>query len=136
MERLLYGRDSVVVITWLSLVEIESAFAAKVRTGVVEPHNTAIARRSFQTDLQRGALVVAPQPNHTLYESARSLMFRYGTQEGLRTLDALQLAAALLLRRSAGISALVSSDLRLCRASILAGCPVLNPENPNIILTE
>lgn len=48
----------------------------------------------------------------------------------LRTLDALQLAVALDLRRLGQIDVLVAADQRLCRVASMAGCSVVNPEKP------
>jgi len=65
-----------------------------------------------------------------LYHTARLLLGKYGAAEGLRTLDALQLAIALDLKQAGQITVLVTADQRLCRAAILAGCPAVNPEKP------
>ena len=44
------------------------------------------------------------------FQSARKLLVLYGVAEGLRTLDALQLAVALDLQRAGQISVLVAAD--------------------------
>ena len=59
----------------------------------------------------------------------------YGAAEGLRTLDALQLAIALDLRESGRIAVIVTADQRLCRVASLAGCSAVNPEKPGPLLT-
>ena len=59
---------------------------------------------------------------------------KYGVTEGLRTLDALQLAVALDLQRLKLIAAMVAADQRLCRVTFLAGCSAINPEKPSPLL--
>jgi predicted nucleic acid-binding protein len=68
------------------------------------------------------------------FQSARKLLVRYGVEEGLRTLDALQLAMALDLRQLGQITVLVAADQRLCRVASLAGCPAVNPEQSGAVL--
>jgi len=63
------------------------------------------------------------------------LLARYGTDEGLRTLDALQLAVALGLRQLGIISVMVAADYRLCRVASLSDFPALNPEKPGPLLS-
>lgn len=58
----------------------------------------------------------------------------YSAAEGLRTLDALQLAIGLDLRQSGLITLIVTADQRLCRVSSLAGCSAVNPEKPGPLL--
>ena len=59
---------------------------------------------------------------------------QYGVEEGLRTLDALQLAVALDLRDLGQIDALVAADQRLCRVASLAGCTAIDPEQSGLIV--
>ena len=59
---------------------------------------------------------------------------RYGAAEGLRTLDALQLAIALDLRQVGLIALIVAADQGLCRVASLAGCSAVNPEKPGPLL--
>jgi len=58
-----------------------------------------IARRRFRADLARQRILVAPPVHEIHFHSARRLLIQYGAAEGLRTLDALQLAIALDLRQ-------------------------------------
>ncbi len=59
---------------------------------------------------------------------------RYGVTDGLRTLDALQLAIALDLRQLGLVDVIVAADQRLCRVASLAGCSAVNPEKPGSLL--
>lgn len=99
MDRIVDQAGSRSLISTLSIVELESVLAIKMRTG-----------------------------------ETRKLLVRYAAQEGLRTLDALQLAMALDLRQAAHISVLVTSDQRLLRVTALAGCSAVNPEHSGPLL--
>ena len=129
MDRILEQPDSRSLISHLSIVEFESVLAIKTRTGEIDQPALNVARRRFRADLARQRLTVAPvHEGH--FHSARKLLVQYGVGESLRTLDALQLAIALDLRRLGHIAALVAADQRLCRVTSLAGCIAINPEQP------
>jgi len=117
------------------MVEMESVFAIKARTGAVDERQVETARRCLRADLRQQRLLVGPpvQPRH--FQAARLLLVKYGAREGLRTLDALQLAIALDLKESGQIAVLIAADQRLCRVATLAGCPAANPEKPESALT-
>ena len=67
-------------------------------------------------------------------DSARQLVLKHGFAEALRTLDALQLAVALNLRRSGFEMVLVAAGQKLCRVAALAGFRVVNPEESPILI--
>ena len=79
-----------------------------MRTREINLQSLETASRRFRADLARRRLLVAPSVNG-------------GLAEGLRTLDALQLAVALDLRHMGHITALVAADQGLCRVASLAG---------------
>jgi predicted nucleic acid-binding protein len=112
------------------MVEMESVLAIKVRTGEINEQQAEVARRCLRADLRQRRLLVAPpmQPRH--FHAARLLPVKYGATEGLRTLDALQLAVALDMKGTGQIAVLLAADQRLCRVATLAGCPAANPEQP------
>jgi hypothetical protein len=130
MDRILEQPGSRSVISNLSIVELESVLAIKMRTGEINHQSLEIARRRFRADLARQRLLVAPSVNESHFQSARKLIVQYGVAEGLRTLDALQLAMTLYLRQMGQISVLVAADQRLCRVASLAGCSAVSPEQP------
>ena len=134
MDRILEEPNSRSLISHLSIVEFESVLAIKRRTGEIDQPALNIARRRFRADLARERLIVAPATHESHFQSARKLLVQYGVDEGLRTLDALQLATALDLRRQGHIGVLVAADQRLCRVASLAGCTAINPEQPGPIL--
>ena len=134
MDRILEERGSRSLISHLSILEMESVLAIKMRTGEIDEPAMEIARRRFRADLAQQRLLVAPPLLERHFNDARKLLVRYGVSEGLRTLDALQLAIALDLRQLGQISVLVAADQRLCRVASMSGCTSVNPEKPGPVL--
>jgi len=134
MERIATEPGSRCVVSRLSIVEMESVFAIKLRTGEIDGQQVEIARRCLRADLSQRRLLIGPPIQASHYHTARLLLVRYGAAEGLRTLDALQLAIALDLQKAGLITVLVTADQRLCRAATLAGCPAVNPEKPGPVV--
>ena len=134
MDRILEERGSRSLISHLSIVEMEAVLSIKMRTGEIDEPAMEIARRRFRADLAQYRLLVAPPVLERHFHSARKLLVQYGVPEGLRTLDALQLAIALDLRQIGQMDVLVAADQRLCRVASMAGCASLNPEKPGPVL--
>lgn len=134
MDRILEQPQSCSLISHLSIVEVESVLAIKTRTGEIDEQALAIARRRFRADIARQRLFVAPPVHERHFHSARRLLVQYGVPEGLRTLDALQLAIALDLRYLGHVDMVVAADQRLCRVASMAGCPAVNPEKAGPVL--
>lgn len=134
MDRLLEQVGSHSWISHLSIVEFESVLAIKTRTKEIDPPALEVARRRLRADLAQHRLLVAAPVREIHFHNARRLLSQYGVTDGLRTLDALQLAVALDLQQSGHVGVLVAADQRLCRVSILAGCPAVNPDSPGPML--
>ena len=134
MDSILEQPGSRSLISHLSIVELESVLAIKTRTGEIDEQALQIARRRFRADIARQHLLVAPPVHERHFHGARKLLIQYGVAEGLRTLDALQLAIALDLRQLGQVDVLVAADQRLCRVASMAGCPAVNPEKPGPVL--
>jgi predicted nucleic acid-binding protein len=134
MDRTLEQPGSRSLISHLSIVELESVLAIKTRTGEISEQGLQIARRRFRADIARQRLLVAPPVHERHFHSARRLLTQYGVAEGLRTLDALQLAIALDLRQHGQIDVFVAADRRLCRVASMAGCSAINPEKSGPLL--
>ena len=133
VESILRQPGSKLVISRLSLVEMESVFAIKVRTGTLDENGRSLALRRLRSDIARDRLSVGPpiEPKH--YRSAARLLRLYGVSPGLRTLDALQLAVALDMLEASWISAMLSADKRLCEVAEARGCPAIDPAKPGLI---
>ena len=130
LERIVQQSGSQAVISRLSLVEMESVFAIKVRVGEIDHAAQDIARRRLRADVAQGRLRIGPRIEEKHYQAARKYLVQFGVEHALRTLDALQLAVALDLNGAGAISAVISADLRLCRVAEIAGCPAIDPANP------
>jgi predicted nucleic acid-binding protein len=123
------GADGSIIISRLAGVELHSALALKTRTGHLDNERSAALRIRFLNDVASGAIaLVAVSEFH--YPAAERLIIRYGDRQGLRTLDALQLAVALEVQQRVGIDALVAADKVLCEVAALEGFAVINPEQP------
>jgi predicted nucleic acid-binding protein len=121
--------DRRIIISRLTGVELHSALALKTRTGHLDSDRAAALRLRFLNDVASGeiALVVVREFH---YPAAERLIIRYGDRQGLRTLDALQLAVALEVQDRVGVDALVAADKVFCAVATLEGFAVLNPEHP------
>jgi predicted nucleic acid-binding protein len=105
-EALAEAPDTRLIVSQLSLVEIQSVFATKV----ISPpagSKSLVSRRCFR--------------------SAERLICLHAVSNALRTVDALQLAVALELHRRDIVSAIVASDRNLGEVAALEGLPVINP---------
>jgi uncharacterized protein len=115
------------LISRLASVEMLSAFASKVRTGVFGIADYARLRGLFLADVKRRLLKPARILN-AHYQLAGDLIGKHGPSRQLRTLDALQLAVTLRIHRVTPIDHFVSADQRLCDIAALEGPAVINPE--------
>ena len=134
MDRMLEQRGARSLISHLSIVEMESVLAIKMRTGEIDKAAMEIARRRFRADLAQQRLLVAPPVSERPFHGARKLLVQHGVSEGLRTLDALQLAVALDLRQLGQIGTLVAAYQRLCRVASMKGWASVNPEKPGPVV--
>jgi predicted nucleic acid-binding protein len=116
-------------ISRLSVVEIQSVFARKVRTGAITPDDFRHLRRRFLTDLTKRKFDLMRMTGHH-YQEAERLLRQYGLTQGLRTLDALQLAVALDVHGRAGLDHFVCSDRSLLAVAAAEGLTILDPEHP------
>ena len=71
MDRILEQPDSRSLISHLSIVELESVLAMKMRTGEIDAQALLIARRRFRADIARQRLFVAPSVHERHFHSAR-----------------------------------------------------------------
>jgi len=127
LEQIVLDPAASILISRLSAVEIRSALAGKVRSGVISASDAADLRRRFFEDVANGLFrIVALTSEH--YEKAGELIERYGASHGLRTLDSLQLAVALDLYRCGAVEDLVAADKVVCKVAAVEGMPAIDPE--------
>ena len=117
-------------ISRLTVVELRSVFAIKVRTQVVTQEDVSLLLRQFQEDVvSRKFHVFAVHESE--FALAERLIERYAFDKPLRTLDAVQLAVALGLNSQGLIDHFVAADAALCEVAALEGLSVLDPEHPS-----
>jgi predicted nucleic acid-binding protein len=116
-----------ICISRLTLVEIPSVFAIKVRTQFISREDADALLRQFRGDIlaRRFAVYSIREPEFAL---ADRLIERYAFDLRLRALDALQIAVALRLRTRSLVDHFVAADKVLCEVAVSEGFSVLNPE--------
>jgi predicted nucleic acid-binding protein len=129
VERLLKESRARHFISRLTVAEVQSIFAGKVRTGAITQTDFHLLRRRFLTDVARQQFLVVRMTG-LYYQEAERLLVKHGTSQSLRTLDALQLSVALDLRKRQRLDYFVCADKALCAVASLEGFAVINPERP------
>ena len=130
MEALVAAPGVRLVVSQLSLIEIESVFATKARTGTIDRATLNQLRGLFFADLAKRRFDVVLL-GHRHLQAAESLLRTHAVDRALRTLDAIQLSVALDLIRQGAASDLVSSDRNLCKVAEVEGLRVINPAEPD-----
>jgi predicted nucleic acid-binding protein len=115
-------------ISRLGIVEAQHAFAIKLRTGEITETDFEGLRQRLLRDTAQGQFQhVRVTESH--YREAERLIVAYRRRR-FRTLDALQLAVALDLRRRGMINSFVCADTRLCETAQEEGLLIINPVQP------
>lgn len=114
----------------LSVLEIVSVFAGKVRAGAISPADFDILRRRFAADLVKSRRLTGVRLLVAHYQEAERLLRTHGMLRRLRTLDALQIAVAKHLHEKKMIGRLVAADRDLLAVAALEGLATFDPENP------
>jgi predicted nucleic acid-binding protein len=127
VSRILGGTHSVHSIARLTMAEMISVFAKKVRMGEIRERDFDSLRLRFFSDVIR-RLVVPVRILNAHFTAAGERIAKHGKSRQLHTLDALQLAVALSIRRPTPIDHFVSADQRLLDVVALEGLSGVNPE--------
>lgn len=112
VDRLLQEAGSRHFISRLTVIEIQSLFAGKVRAGVITEADFQLLHRRFLADVTRRQFQVVRMTGWH-YLQAERLIRKHGPRRRLRTLDALQLSVALNLRQR-GASIISCARTRTC----------------------
>ena len=127
VEALFREPNRSIIISRLTVLEINSVFARRTRMGDLTAVDATSLRNHFLNDIASGAFtVVAVTDGH--YSEAERLIIRYGMTENLRTLDALQLAVALDVHRRGPLNSMLVADRTLVGVAAAEGLSVINPE--------
>jgi predicted nucleic acid-binding protein len=115
------------LISELTVVELHSAIAKKVRMKELHKWDSKRILIRFSDDVISGLLAIVPLSSVHMQE-AICLINCYGFTHSLRTLDALQLAVAVELRERGRLECFVTADENLEKIAKLEGIAVINPE--------
>ena len=129
VSRILGDAHSVRSIARLTMAEMISVFAKKVRMGEIRERDFDLLAFGFFSDVA-GRLVVPVRILNSYFAAAGELISKHGKSRQLHTLDALQLAVTLSIRRPTPIDHFVSADQRLLDVVALEGLSGVNPEVP------
>jgi len=114
-------------ISTLGLLETQSAFAMKVRSGFLDHQSAGAFRARLMLDVASD--VVQPYTvTDDHFDAAERLIGRYAFSLKLRSMEALQLAVALDLKEQGLVDQFVAADKALLDVAALAGFSVVNPE--------
>ena len=127
VEAVFREANRTIVISRLTVVEINSVFARRVRMGDLTLADATALRNHFVNDVATGAFkVVVVTEQH--FSEAERLLNQYATAKTLRTLDALQRAVALDVNRRDSLNSVLAADNTLIEVAAAEGLPVANPE--------
>ena len=126
VEAILADPDNLCIVSRLSVVEIHSVFATKVRRQEITARDFDLLRRRFLSDGRQKRFRVVPIST-THFQQAVVLLRSNALRESLRTLDALQLAIALDLFRLGRMEYFVTADKALAAIATKVGLAVVDP---------
>ena len=113
----------------LGLLETQSAFGVKVRTGHLDQSAAGEQRAMMMLDVAAGVFGVVRLSAEHLSEAGK-LLARHCFSRRLRTLDALQLAVAVELHSFGLLDYFVAADKAMLEVAKMEGLSVINPEEP------
>ena len=128
VDQIVNAVGNFVRVSRLTVAELTSAFAIKVRTQSIIREDAEFFLRQFRRDIANGKLEVFSIGEST-FTATELLVERYAFASRLRALDALQLAVALELRNQKLVDHFVAADKILCEVATLEAFSVINPEN-------
>jgi predicted nucleic acid-binding protein len=128
VDRLLADAASQNHLSTLGVVEAHSVFARLARMGQITALEFHRLRGRLLADIVSGLWQIV-QVTQADFQQAQQLLVRYATTQGLRTMDALQLAVALGLHATTPLDFL-SADANLCLIAATEGLTAINPEVP------
>jgi uncharacterized protein len=126
VDNLFSNSSATVVVSRLSVVEVVSALALKVRTGELGHPDYVVARKKFLGEVKSRKLLVA-RLLAVHYREAERLIDRHAPLRRLRTLDAIQLAVAKDQQLHGRSDHFVTADIALLEVGQLEGLSGLNP---------
>jgi predicted nucleic acid-binding protein len=123
---MMHEPGSLHVVSWLTVLETQSAFAFKVRTGEIDDADFATLRKRLKADIFTRSFIVS-RVLRRHFDRAELLLAKHGLRRRLRSLDALHLAIAADLYERSHIDALVTTDSTMHDLGKIEGLAVVNP---------
>ena len=125
VERILGEPGSTHYVSRLTTVEIQSAFALKVRIQQITVEELRRLQNRIAADFTSRRFPIVRILQSHFYEAER-LIQKHALAKALRTLDSLQLAVALSLTKRSKLDYFVCADSALCGVATEEGLSVLN----------
>jgi predicted nucleic acid-binding protein len=124
-------RQEPVATSLITIPELASALARRVREGALSAQQRDVLFRAFVRDARSLTVVESSQ---AVAQQAAALLLTAPPPMRLRTLDALHVASARLAfararRRGVATGSFITADRALLDAASWAGLPTLNPED-------
>ena len=119
--------EKVLHVSDLTIIELHSAAAKKVRVGEMNRQEFNSLLEQLNNDIASGLLEAIPLTDNHKY-TAIALLDKHALTRALRTLDALQLAVAVDLKERGELTYFVTADERFSKIVEEEGIAVLNPE--------
>ncbi len=107
LSELINRESPVIVISDITVIEMISAFSKKVRTREIDVPTFHEAIRAFEGDIVHFNII---KTEDQIKKRASELLKTAGLNRGLRTLDSLQLAAALVFSEVTPLKLFIASD--------------------------
>ena len=128
VDEIVQAPGNQVRISRLTVVEIPSVFAIKVRTQFITRDDARLLVRQSHEDIviQKFSVAAVGEPE---FAAAEQLLERHAFDMRLRALDAIQVAVALELKRRELVDTFVAADKVLCEVAAREGFAVFNPEH-------
>jgi hypothetical protein len=127
IDKIVQDAENQICVSRLTVVELPSVFAIKVRTGFISREDAALLMHQFRDDIVSRQFDVFPlrEPDFAV---AEQLLGRYAFDWRLRALDALQLAVAINLRAQNVVEYFVAADKIQCTVAVQEAFTVINPD--------
>lgn len=129
VEQVIQEPRATLLLSWLTVVETQSAFAQKIRVGQITETDVRLLRSQLKNHIAERRFLVT-RVLRRQFDRAESLLLKYGAANRLRSLDALHLGVALDLQQRGHLDTLVTADAMLDKLARQEGLPVKNPLIP------
>lgn len=128
VDRIVQAEGNQIRISRLTVVEMLSVFAIKVRSRAIDRQDAGLLLRQLKEDIVSRRFEVV-EIREEQFENAERLLEKHAFTARLRALDAWQMAVAVALKDSGRADHFVGSDMVLNEVAAMEGFAVVNPEH-------